>query len=253
MDLKEAKLGSKKRHPWEKTRIRALTQILDYLEPTNIRSVLDIGCGDGYAASKIFESADIDRLVGVDSHFSKEQMAAVSNCHPRAVFIRELDSLAGQPFDLVLLLDVVEHIADDVKFLQAIVDEQLNDGGHVLITAPAFGGLFTHHDRFLDHYRRYNRSELQSLIAAAGLKIADGGFLFSSLLPIRVISKVLESFLPTLDSRAKGIADWRHGALTTRTIELILRADNRMLLALRSLKIVLPGLSVWALCKKQRQ
>ncbi|MCP4601537.1 MAG: class I SAM-dependent methyltransferase [Proteobacteria bacterium] len=254
MDLRETDIDFSRRHPWELARVKALEHILGYLEPAGIQSVLDIGCGDGYASSKLFESSDIDRLVGVDCNFDNEQIAKLSvmGPHSKAVFVKDLAEVPDDHFDLLLLLDVIEHVVDDREFLQTVVSERLTDFGHVLITAPAFQMLFSDHDRFLAHYRRYSRKDLRSLVTGVGLEIIQDGYLFASLLLARMASKGLKTLTSRYTSNADGIGKWNYGVPITKVMELLLRTDNRILFALRDRHVVLPGLSVWALCKKQQ-
>lgn len=72
-------------------------------------------------------------------------------------------------FDLVLALDVIEHVADDAAAVETLA-AQVKPGGYVLITVPAFAFLWSQHDDENRHYRRYRKRDLQRLAAAAGLE-----------------------------------------------------------------------------------
>ena len=69
-----------------------------------------------------------------------------------------LDSRA----DLLLYMDVLEHVDDDLGLLTAYLD-QLERGGRVLITVPAFDFLWSNHDIFLEHKRRYTLKQVEAL------------------------------------------------------------------------------------------
>jgi len=62
----------------------------------------------------------------------------------------------------------------------------------VLITVPAFQKLFSRHDEFLGHYRRYNLQGISSTAEKAGLEILERSYFFSSLLLPRTLTWALE-------------------------------------------------------------
>jgi 2-polyprenyl-3-methyl-5-hydroxy-6-metoxy-1,4-benzoquinol methylase len=109
--------------------------------------------------------------------------------------IRHADLL--EKFDTVIVLNVIEHIQDD---LSAIMNAKalLRDKGKMVILVPAFPGLFNSLDRQLGHYRRYTRAVLKQLMESAGLQFtgcryfdaaAIAGWWFSgSLLKDKIIS-----------------------------------------------------------------
>ena len=55
-------------------------------------------------------------------------------------------------------MDVLEHIRDDYSALKEW-KKVLNPNGIILISVPAFQHLWSHHDKFLGHYRRYNKKD----------------------------------------------------------------------------------------------
>jgi SAM-dependent methyltransferase len=83
-------------------------------------------------------------------------------------------------FDLVAALDVLEHIDEDLESLRSLAT-CLAPGGRILVTVPAYQWMFSSHDRFHHHKRRYRLGALKALAAAAGLKLERVGY-FNSLL-----------------------------------------------------------------------
>lgn len=253
MDLRERQNTIQARHPWELSRARALKTILTKEIPGRQGfNVLDIGCGDGYTVAAVCKDAPLARIDAIDIHLSETQLAELPRQEPRVHFHNSYDSLASRVYNTILLLDVVEHVEDDIGFLREITKKYTAPGCHVLITAPAFAGLFSSHDRFLGHHRRYRLAQLEQLTQAAGLTCRSSGYLFSSLLPLRYISLQLERLFKKGAPENKGIGSWNHGVVITRMVESILNIDNLILLYLnRRLGVKLPGLTVWALCEKQ--
>src|SRR5690349_20668861 len=142
--------------------------------------VLDVGAGDGYLAAELArELPDGSDVVCLDPHYSDDQIAALGARTEAAV--RFTRALADAHADLLLLLDVIEHVPDDGAFLEQMVGEQLRPGGLAVVSVPAWQALFTRHDVLLGHYRRYRPGQLEDVCVRAGLSRVDGGALFSSL------------------------------------------------------------------------
>ncbi|QXE88272.1 class I SAM-dependent methyltransferase [Geomonas nitrogeniifigens] len=244
MDLKEAQAGHQKRHPWETSRLDALRDILSGHLAEGVR-VLDVGCGDGFVAETLFKDNAVRSITAVDCNLSEEQLGAFAARKTGISFRKELPDEGN--FDLVLLLDVLEHIEKDGAFLKDVVNRHLASKGLVLITVPAFQALFSEHDAFLGHYRRYSLSQLLRLVEGAGLKVRRSGYLFSSLLlPMLVLFKLFGSA-----ASSEGVGRWGRGALLTSLIHQALKLDNKMLLAAGRFGIKIPGLTGWVLCEKQ--
>lgn len=242
MDLRErGSTGS--RHPWELARIRALKRIVRRVHPSPRATVLDVGTGDGFALSALFPTG-----TGLDPNFDADQLAELRRRHPGARWVRSLDELDGERFDGALFLDVLEHVEDDVGLIAEIADRALRADSWAIATVPAFQGLFTAHDTFLAHHRRYTRRQLVDALTAGGLHVQECGYLFTSLLAPRAAQRVLEAVRGP--GSTMGIGDWGGGPVLTRVIERLLSADARLGLKLQRLGLTLPGLSVWATCRR---
>ena len=72
-------------------------------------------------------------------------------------------------YDLVLALDVLEHIRDDVRTMKK-VRKLLKPGGLFFVTVPAYKFLWSTHDEALHHLRRYHSLEINQ-------KLRDSGFM----------------------------------------------------------------------------
>lgn len=244
MDLKEAGTDSVTRHPWETTRLRALKTILAPRMFEGMR-VLDIGCGDGFVAGNLFRDLAKREVTAVDTNLSDDLIARFSEADPAISYRRDIPT--GGTYDLVLLLDVLEHVEDDRSMLQGLVEKYLKPEGAVLITVPAFNSIYSEHDAFLGHYRRYNLDQLERLATGCGLAIRRSGYLFASLLlPKLILFKLLKSA-----SSTDGVGNWRKGRFITSVVEQVLNLDNRVLLAAGRLGVKMPGLTGWVLCEKR--
>lgn len=248
MDLREALSPVEIRHPWETSRLAAIRKILKG-EIKGGLSVLDIGCGDGFLALSLFKGTGA-KVVAIDSNFTSRQAARLSGLDPDVTFAKSVKG--DDRFGLILLLDVMEHVDKDALFLKKIVNERLAEGGKVLITVPAFNALFSGHDRFLGHRRRYSLSALAALSGKAGLKPLSKGYLFSSLVLPRALSAVTEKAFGKRPQKAYGVGLWRRGRAVSSVVKAALDIDNTLCLTLGRLGVRIPGLTGWVLCERQR-
>ena len=151
-------------------------------------------------------------------------------------------------FDGIFLLDVLEHIEDDRTFLGDLVDRSLSDSGWVLMSVPAYQSVFTRHDEFLRHYRRYSPKQARRLLQSAGLSIEIEGGLFHSLLPLRFAQSVKERLVAPR-REPEGLGGWNKGPTATRMVTAALDAEAKLSLDVAAkANVVVPGLSYWAFC-----
>lgn len=99
------------------------------------------------------------------------------------------------PFDRVLLLDVLEHVAKREEFLRHAA-RLLAPEGRVILTVPAHAWLWTKHDALNEHRLRYSRAQLDQELQAAGLCIERSRFLYQSLVPLKLATRLMEGLLP---------------------------------------------------------
>jgi 2-polyprenyl-3-methyl-5-hydroxy-6-metoxy-1,4-benzoquinol methylase len=248
MDLVERRQSAHERHPWETARAVAIESIVRQLGLV-APSVLDVGCGDGYLVTVLQQRLELGDVVAQDIHLTDDLIRELSG--PGATFVRELDRVSSRA-NLVLLLDVLEHVEQPEALLREIASDRLAPGGHVLITVPAFQALFTRHDRALRHHRRYSQERLAREVAAAGLCRLDSGYLFASLLVPRALGALAERLRPAeraAGAAVKGVGDWSAPAFVTKLLHQALTLDNRFCLAARARGVTVPGLSIWLTCR----
>jgi len=133
MDLAESPQRPFRRHPWEEARFRFLYGVvcaagLDRLPAR----VLDVGAGDAWFASRLAERMPPGTEITCwDPGYAKELP------RPSPNGIRFVSRRPDGKFDLLLLLDVLEHVEDDRSFLGDIVTATLRPGAAALVTVPA--------------------------------------------------------------------------------------------------------------------
>jgi len=246
VDLSERPDAGSLREPWETARFHHFQRVLARagLLGRPLR-VLDIGSGDGWFAGQLLAKLPAGSTVTAWDHaYDPASLAAL----PEGVHgVRQAP--AGERFDLVMLLDVLEHVDDDEQMLGEAVAGQLAEGGHVLVSVPAWPALFGRHDEALGHFRRYRPAEARRLVDTAGLdRVLEGG-LFGSLLAPRALQVALERRQPAPAGPPRPLA-WSHGAVAAAVVDGCLRADAAAGRVAARAGAFVPGLSWWALCRR---
>jgi SAM-dependent methyltransferase len=124
----------------------------------NINRILSVGCG---TAEELEILGKYGEVYAID--VEKEAVKFASWCKEvRICDVCELN-YPDNFFDIVIALDVLEHIEDDKRAVEQVY-RVLSQGGVFIFTVPAFQFLFSAHDRFLGHKRRYNKRMLETLL-----------------------------------------------------------------------------------------
>jgi SAM-dependent methyltransferase len=118
-------------------------------------------------------------------------------------------------FDLVVALDVLEHIDDDVASLRSLATA-LGPGGRLLLTVPAYPWLFSGHDHIHHHRRRYTRGTLERVATDAGLRVHRCGYFNSLLLPVAVAVRMGSMLLRRAPASDASLPGPRTNALLAR-------------------------------------
>jgi SAM-dependent methyltransferase len=232
-----------RRHPWETERARFFRSLIArHVGGRRPRRVLDVGAGDGWFAGELSREATDDcEIVCWDINYRSADLAADL---PEGV-VRTADEPSGA-FDLVLLLDVIEHVVDDAGFLDGSVLPHLTDRSLVVVSVPAYRRLFSSHDDALAHHRRYSPRRLRDLLAPR-FEIVERGGLFASLLPLRAAAVARERLAGP--PATHGVGSWSRGPALTRALSAVLAADAGAGGWLAHHGVPAPGLSTWAVCR----
>lgn len=175
-------------HWWYRARREILAAYLARYAglPANAR-ILEIGCGTGHNLPMLARFGQVDAIEIDDA-----ARAIASARLGRPVGDAPLPALPGVErgaYDLIAVLDVVEHIAEDVAALKAMGD-CLKPGGKILITVPAHQWLWSAHDVVNHHQRRYSKATLSAAIAAAGLRHNGLRYFNSLLFPLAAAARI---------------------------------------------------------------
>lgn len=156
------------------------------------RILLDVGAGT-CLNTKEFNRIGF-KAIALESHPEAQNLARTV-----APEIEIIDAPFPSPripsnsYDVVTLLDVLEHLKDDNESLSE-VQRILLPNGVVLITVPAFMFLWTKHDERAHHFRRYTRHELREKLKSAGLEPMFVSYYNFFLFPPIVFVRFLQKF-----------------------------------------------------------
>lgn len=175
-------------HFWMQWRHRVLLRAIK-CAGTPLRRALEIGCGNGVARDMLERDLGIP-VDGCDLNRTALEMAKPGK--GKLFIYNVLDqepSLLGR-YDAVFLLDVLEHIDDDLAFLRAAL-RHLRSGGLLVINVPASMLLFSEYDRVAGHLRRYTTASLTTLLRQSGAEGETFQGWGLSMVPLLLARKVM--------------------------------------------------------------
>jgi SAM-dependent methyltransferase len=149
--------------------------VLSEISPWLGQRVLEVGCGIGTYTAEMAVGARKIVAMDMERAFVDEAVRRLGQ-HPNVRLIcgdaTEADALKpnDEAFDTVVLLDVLEHIEDDVALLAGL-RARLAPGGHLVLKVPAMPSLYSPMDEAIGHWRRYDKKVLIEVISRAGLEV----------------------------------------------------------------------------------
>ncbi len=154
--------------------------------------VLDVGSGSG-AIGQALKERGLCEIYAVETDAAAREH--VKNIYKATA--SDVSTFTGQTFDLILLLDVLEHMTDPFEYLAKMVS-MLSPGGKVLISLPnvahwsvrglLFFGIFDYHDRGITdrtHYQFFTRKRVRELLRAQ--PAMEQGVFDSSIEPVEFL------------------------------------------------------------------
>lgn len=179
-----------KNHWWWQSRhelvMRAIRQLRKSRRKEASWEILDIGCGGGVAFDDFSRFGEVS---GIEpdpllAHAIPKWEPQIQQCFFNTKYQPE------SPFDLVLMLDVLEHIEHDEDALIAL-NQILSPEGFAIITVPALMSLWSAHDEVNHHFRRYTAANLETLLRSTGFKVHRLHYFFTWSLPLMFLRKFL--------------------------------------------------------------
>ncbi|MDP2333821.1 MAG: methyltransferase domain-containing protein [Reyranella sp.] len=233
MDLKEEDiLGADiSRHWYYRSKAAALRRSVRTLNP---RHLLDVGAGSGFFSRHLLAETPAESALCVDIGYPGDRDDSVAG-KP----VRYRRDTAATACDLVLMMDVLEHVDDDRGLVRHYASK-VPSGAHFLVTVPAFAFLWSGHDVFLEHKRRYRLPEIEAALRDGGLEIVRGAYYFGLVFPLAAAMRLADRNTTEPGSSLK-----KHGALANGLLTAACAAELPLFPYNR-----LAGLSAFVLAKK---
>jgi SAM-dependent methyltransferase len=160
------------------------------------RAILEAGCGTGGNLPLLARFGDVTGIEADDEALALARGRGV--CEVLKGHLPDGMPFTDERFDLIALIDVLEHIEDDIGSLTAL-GTLLTPGGYLVMTVPAFQFLWSRHDEEHHHKRRYTASSLQQVVEQAGLRIERLTYYNTWLFPIVAAARLAEKLMPPGD------------------------------------------------------
>lgn len=189
------------RHWWYRARRKILAELIERKVrlPEKAR-ILEIGCGTGHNVLMLKRFGTVDAI-----EIDPAARSIASERLGRPVGDAPLPGLPGVEegaYDLVALLDVLEHVDADREALASIA-RRLKPGGRILVTVPAHPWMWSAHDEVNHHHRRYTRRSLRAAVEGAGLRIEMMSWFNSLLFPLAAATRLAGRITGKQDSDDK--------------------------------------------------
>jgi len=246
MDLKDYKNSPEylKNYWWFVGKRRFIDQLLRrFFGEIKSLKILDVGCGMGddleiigrYGEVMVLDSSD-ETLKYIPDNYRKIRCEIQNFDWP------------GEKFDAVVVFDVLEHVKSDAEALSRI-SQVLKPGGLVVALVPAGQWLWSPHDEYLGHFRRYNRRLLAHLAKGQDLDLMALGFWNNFLsLPTIVFRLGKRFFFRHFDALGNGSDLFPLPDLANRFLLCILAFESWLF----RIGVNLPfGLSIYAVWRKK--
>ena len=233
MDLKEEEIlgdqiGS---HWYYRAKRAALLRNLRGLAP---KEILDIGAGSGFFSRSLLAETSAGRATCVDIGYLGDRDEI---WHGKPIAFRR--GITRSQADLVLAMDVIEHVEDDAALIRSYCD-LVPARTRFIISVPAFNFLWSAHDVFLEHYRRYTLRSLEAAMRKGGLVVDWSHYYYAAVFPIAAGLRLAER-LKRRGALSPQSQLRRHSALTNEGFSALLAAERPIMRANK-----LFGLTVFA-------
>ena len=209
-------------HWWFTARRRILDRLIErVVKPPQDARILELGAGTGHNLAMLsrFGHVEASELDPIARELASERLG-------RPVVEAALPDLMMFPaatYDLIALLDVLEHVVDDKGSLAAIFG-RLKPGAALLLTVPANPWMWSAHDAAHHHHRRYRKREIAALARAAGYDIEllspFNSLLFPPIAAVRLIGRLRGD---------ESSDDAMPGALVNKTLEAVFGLERALI------------------------
>lgn len=205
------------RHYWNRCRNRVIARMLDRVGADG--PMLEVGCGKGLVVAAL--SAMGHDITGVDIAPVEPVAGAIGKVRTGTDAF-DLPPEERRRYRTLLLLDVIEHLEDPAVFIHRL-REAFPDAAWIIATVPARQELFSAHDTFNRHFRRYDLRTLRQHLDATGVRPWRAAYFFHALYPVAWLQARLMKERRRFVAPTPGLPSLLHGLLAA-----LLYAEHRV-------------------------
>ena len=202
-DLFDEMYNVEKQHWWFVSRRKIIDGVIKNINPGADSKIMDAGCGNG---DNLEFLAKYGELIAVER--DEKALARAQSRQFGKVVQGELPNHFPEDIerenDLIVLLDVLEHIENDHKSLE-VLKNWAKERAKIVITVPAYQFLWTQHDEIHHHKRRYTAKGLKDVVERAGWKIQYISYFNSFLFPLALIDRLIKKIFLVSEEEKLGM------------------------------------------------
>lgn len=181
-------------HWWFSARRSIIAKVLDSLKLPPAARILDVGSGTGGNLEMLSRFGTVTGIESDDMALNLSSSRKIAKVLKGSI----PDDLPGftEEFDLIIMLDVLEHIDDDSAALSCL-GQLLAPNGVLVVTVPAFPSLWSDHDIQHHHKRRYRYSTLKNVLDESGLRLRHMTYYNTWLFPVIAAVRLFRKIMPS--------------------------------------------------------
>lgn len=211
MDLIEGNLSDPIRHWYYTHKFRVIHKSIQN-QILTANQLIDVGAGSAIFSRELLKFSSKLKVVAIDTGY---HLPVIVDNENRITYLQDGQ---GANAEIYLFNDVLEHVPNDVEMLKEYVySAPLNS--RFIITVPAFMSLWSGHDVYLKHFRRYRKPEINKVVQSSGLTVLKSQYLYIPLFPLAWIIRKL----PNSQQVSSQMKD--HGALVNKAMLVLLNFD----------------------------
>jgi hypothetical protein len=150
------------------------------------KRIIDVGAGSALFSKELIRLYPDLVSLAIDTGYTDKQVQASG---PKIRFSTTYQDEVAQ---IYLFTDVLEHVSNPIDLLNTFIRGAVS-GAQFVITVPAHSILWSGHDVFLKHHKRYIRSELNEVLYGAQLRVKSIRYIYTPLFPFALVHRLSNS------------------------------------------------------------